>query len=242
MALVDELIKLHEVQKLDTQIYQREQTIKALDSGDLYKQQAVGLMKRDEVAKAELKKLEVALRDRELELRGVEQKRAVVHEKLYSGRITNPKELGDLEKDEQMIDGQIGGIEEVVLELMDQVESARTISSKLHADFEVAKRKWQEIVARTQAETARLQKEIAAIKPEREQRAAQVEKMLLRRYDDIRQRREGIGLAITGTDICPACHIKLDPHILAQIREGEELTYCENCARILGWLREHPEE
>jgi len=235
VTLVDELAKLHEVQKIDAQIYQREQAIKALDSGNLLKQKAIELMKQHEAAKAELQKAEAALCNRELELKGVEQKRAVVHEKLYSGRITNPKELGDIEKDEQMLDAQIRQIEEVVLELMQQAEDARTTEAKLHGEFDAAKRKWQETMGRTQTETARLEKEIAALRPERDQHAAQVEKPLLRRYDDIRQRREGIGMAMTANDMCPACHIKLTPQVLHRLREGEDLTFCENCARILAW-------
>ena len=235
MALVDELAKLHEVQKFDTQIYQREQMIKGLDSGDFLKQEAVSLMKRHEAAKAELQKLEAALRNRELELKSLEQKRAAVHEKLYSGRVTNPKELGDLEKDEKMLDSQIGKVEEPLLELMDQVERARAAEAELREAFARAKRKWQETMTRTRAETARMQKEIALLRPERERLATQLEKSLLRRYDEIRLRREGIGMAMTATAICPICHTKITPKAMSRLREGEELTFCENCARMLGW-------
>ena len=237
MALADELRKLLEVQKIDAQIYQREQAIKALDSGALQKQKALGLMQQHDAAKVALQAAETALRDRELALKSNEQKRAVVHEKLYSGRVNNPKELGDLQKDEEMMDAQIGQLEEVVLELMDQAETARTTETKLLGEFETAKHKWQETVAHTQAETARLQQEIAARRPEREQRAAQIDnKPLLRRYDEIRQRREGVGLVATANDFCPACNMKLTPQVLLLLREGEELTLCDNCARLLLWL------
>ncbi len=88
MTLDDELAKLHRVQKIDTQIYQREQAIKVLDSGELHKQKAIGLMQQYDAAKEKLQKAEATLRNRELELKTLEQKRAVVHEKLYSGRVT----------------------------------------------------------------------------------------------------------------------------------------------------------
>lgn len=240
MALDDELVKLHRVQKIDTQIYQREQAIKALDSGAQLKQKAIGLMQQYDAAKDKLQKAEAALRNRELELKTLEQKRAVVHEKLYSGRITNPKELGDLQKDEEMMDAQVGNVEEVVLELMEQAEDARTTEAGLHGEFDAAKRKWQEVTARTQAETTRLQQEIAALRPQREQHAALIEKPLLRRYDEIRQRREGIGLAVTASDICPACHMKITPQIMERLREGEDLTFCQSCACILFLLRNTP--
>lgn len=241
MTLDDELAKLHCVQKIDAQIYQREQAIKALDSGALLKQKAIGLMQQYDTAKEKLQKAEAALRVRELELKSVEQKRAVVHEKLYGGRIVNPKELGDLQKDEEMLDTQVDHIEEAVLELMEQAEEARKTEAKLHVEFDAAKRKWQEVSARTQAETTRLQKEIAALRPQREQAATLIEKPLLRQYDGIRERREGIGLAATASDMCPACHMKLTSRVMDRLREGEELTLCESCARILYFMRKPSE-
>lgn len=235
MSLAEGLSKLHEVQKIDTQIYQREQTLKTLDSGEGLKQQAIELMKRHDLASAELRRLQGAQKNDELALKSVEEKRAAVHNKLYSGKVNNPKELSDLEKDEQMIDTQIGHHEESLLELMEQVEGAQAKESTLSAELEAGKRRWKETVARTQAETARLQREIAELRPVREQLAAQVEKPLLRRYDDIRTRKEGIGLAVTGNDTCPACHVKLTPQTRERLQEGEDLTFCDNCGRMLLW-------
>lgn len=236
MILVEELQKLHELQKVDYQIYQRAVALKALDSGETLKQTAIALMKRHDAAAAEQQKREGDLRDRELELRTVEEKRKKVHDKLYSGKVTNPKELGDLQKDEVMLDTQIGTIEEAVLGLMDAAEEAKTVTTTLAGELAAAKRKWQETVAHTQAETARLQKEIAALRPERERLAAPVDKQLLRRYEDIMKTREGVGLAMTANDTCPACHMRLSTTTLLRLREGEELVNCESCGRILGWL------
>jgi uncharacterized protein len=233
VALVDELAKLHEVQKVDSQMYQREQALKALDSGETLKQQAVVILRRHDAAQADLQKQQTALRDRELELKSIEQKRAKVHEKLFSGRVSNPKELGDLQKDEDMLGEQIGRIEEVVLELMDKVEGAKTIEATLAGELSAAKRRWKDTVTHTQQETARLQQEIAALRPERDRLAAVVEKPLFRRYDELRQRHAGIGMAVTNNDMCPICHVKLTPQTLGRLREGEELTTCDNCGRIL---------
>lgn len=237
MELAEELAKLHEVQKLDTKIYQREQAISALDSGEGLKATAIGLLKQSDSAKTVLQKAETALRLRELELKGLEQKRAEVHEKLYSGRVNNPKELGDLQKDEEMLDAQVGRLEEDVLLLMEQAERARATESTLADQVSDAKHLWKQTVEHTQAELQRLQREIAILRPERARRAALVEKNLLRRYDEIRERREGIGMAVTGNDACPICHVKLTPQTLLNLREGEALTYCDNCARILALVR-----
>jgi len=168
----------------------------------------------------------------------LEGKKKAVHDKLYSGRVTNPKELGDLEKDDEMLAHQVGHQEEVLLELMDSVEAANTRESALAVELDAAKHKWKDTVLHAQAESARLQKELAALRPERERLAVPIPKLLLRRYDEIRNSHDGIGMAVTGNDMCPICHVKLTPQTLLELREGEELTFCANCSRILLWKKE----
>jgi hypothetical protein len=90
-------------------------------------------------------------------------------------------------------------------------------------------------VLHSQSESVRLRKELDALRPERERLAAKIEKPLLRRYEDIRNTRNGIGMVVTGNDMCPVCHMKITPHTLLLLREGEEMTFCDNCGRILAW-------
>lgn len=235
MSLRDELLKLHEVQLLDYQIYQREQQIIALDSGEELKQQAIVLLKRqDELAKA-LSKTQAKLKDADLAMKSLEAKRDAVHKKLFSGTVSSPKELGDLQKDEDMLKVQVGNAEEVTLGVMDEVETLSGQMADVTEKLTTAKTRWQRVVAHTQAETKRLKAEIAALQPPRAAAATEVEKMLLRRYDELRTRHQGIGMAVTGNNMCPACHMTLTAQTMENMREGEIITSCDNCGRILAW-------
>ena len=238
MDLVDELAKLHEVQKIDAKLFQREQAIKALDSGDRLKSDAIALIKRADIAVAARKKLEADLLIKELELKSVEAKRDLEHERLYSGKVTNPKELRDIQQDEDNQNAHISDLEGPILELMEQVEQAKSAEATLAEQVSIAKRRWKDTVAHTQAETVRLQAEITELRPVRDERALVVDKQLLQRYDSIRTRREGIGMAVTHNDSCPACHIKLTIHFMRLLQSGDDLICCENCGRILAWLQE----
>lgn len=233
MELACELDKLHEVQKLDYQLYQREQAIKALDNGEIQKQAAISLLKQLDVASEKRQQLHTTLRAHELALKSVEDKRDSVHEKLYSGRIHNPKELGDLQLDENSLNAHISDLEGPLLEIMEQFEGATQIENELTEKLNVAKKRWKATVLHTQQETARLSGEIADLRPLRDEKAQLVDKTLLRRYDDIRSRREGVGMAITASDNCPGCHIKLTPRLILLLQEQVELALCENCGRIL---------
>jgi predicted nucleic acid-binding Zn-ribbon protein len=234
VTLVEELAKLRDLQKVDFQVYQREQALKALDSGETLKQEAIVLLKRHDAAVAALHKAEAEQRDRELELKSLEEKKLSVHNKLYSGKVTNPKELDALQKDEGMIGGQIGHVEDVLLEIMEKVEAAREEEATSGKLLAIAKRKWQETVARTKAETERLNGELATLRPERTRLAALLtDRGLLRRYDEIRTHSHGIGLAVTDNGICSACHMTLAPNLIDAMSDGYDVVTCENCGRIL---------
>ncbi len=233
MSLFDELAKLRELQKIDAKIYQREMAMKALNSGETLKAEAIALMKRHDAAQAVLRKAEATQRDQELALKSLEEKRKAVNDKLYGGRVTNPKELENLQKDDEMIAHQISTLEDTLLEAMEAAETARADETQLGAALAKAKRVWQETVARTKAETERLTQEIAALKPDRDLLASTIEKPLLRRYDDIRVHSEGVGLAATDSGICAACHMTLNRDTVEKILEGVEIVLCDSCGRIL---------
>ena len=119
------------------------------------------------------------------------------------------------------------------LSAMEVAERARAEEAEIGTALARAKRRWQETVAHTKAETARLTQEIAALQPERDRLAARMDQSLLRRYDEIRRHSQGIGLAVTDSGICSACHITLNRELMDRMVEGVDVVLCENCGRIL---------
>lgn len=80
---------------------------------------------------------------------------------------------------------------------------------------------------------------IAAVKTEREAKAAEraaiaakLPSMTLRRYEQVRQKR-GTALAPTTTGTCLACHMSLPPMLFQRLLRGDVLEQCPSCARIL---------
>jgi len=82
----------------------------------------------------------------------------------------------------------------------------------------------------------KLRKEITELKPQRDILAGEFEdKMMLKKYDAIRIRMAGQGMVVTAVDTCPGCNMKINQTLINQAREGEDLTCCGNCGRIIYW-------
>lgn len=82
-----------------------------------------------------------------------------------------------------------------------------------------------------------LAESIATTQIERENIAARLPKQMSALYNRISTRiKGGVAVAEARNSSCSACHVSLRPHVMAQIRRGDEIILCENCSRILYYV------
>jgi predicted nucleic acid-binding Zn-ribbon protein len=79
-----------------------------------------------------------------------------------------------------------------------------------------------------------LRAELEAIRGERVAVTAGVNAGLLRKYDTVLQRRNGVAV-VTVEDgrTCGGCHMQVPPQALIEIRRSASVQVCPNCQRIL---------
>jgi predicted nucleic acid-binding Zn-ribbon protein len=177
--------------------------------------------------------LKARLRTMELEANGLTEKLKQINERLYSGRITNAKELAGLNQDEQMVEKSKRELEDRELALMEQIEAAEETVAEKRAEYE-------RIAAETSSENAH---ERAALREHRELEASllrkqnnvrtQVSPESLRVYDDLRRLKKGRAVAMVKGDSCSACGYAVPSGLISRVRLGSELVFCSNCGRIL---------
>lgn len=57
---------------------------------------------------------------------------------------------------------------------------------------------------------------------------------VFRKYENIRAKKGGIGLALIKDETCQGCHINIPPQVYIELRKGSEEIYtCPHCHRIL---------
>ncbi|MBA2733085.1 MAG: hypothetical protein H0U54_09385 [Acidobacteria bacterium] len=131
----------------------------------------------------------------------------------------------------------ISQLETQILEKMEAFEQAESKlkerepeMTRLSADMEARFKEFEE-QTRTQAE------QLAASRIERERLVATLPKQMGALYNRISARiRDGIAVAEARNNSCTACFMSLRPHLMAEIRRGEEVIICDNCNRILYYL------
>ncbi|MGE5261803.1 MAG: zinc ribbon domain-containing protein [Acidobacteriota bacterium] len=173
------------------------------------------------------------LRTREMEAKSVDLEIKEIEGRLYGGRVSNPKELQDLEKDLQMHKRQRSHLDDQLLELMEAVDQTQK-----RVDEKSAALKKVEGTRATDVESLSREREtitarLAALTADREQLRATLDADALRTYDYLRRTKAGRAVSQIRTGACSACGVSVPTGLVQRVRAGSELVFCSGCGRIL---------
>ena len=153
--------------------------------------------------------------------------------KLYSGTVTNSRELGDLQADVGMLKRQRGDEEEHLLYVLEELEQTegelRTLTTRLTA----AERKWESDQAYMTEERDDLQREIAELSVKRNAMASRVPPADLALYTQVRKRHAGHAVAIMRDGSCVSCRVALPNKLATDVRAAKTPVRCPSCGLIM---------
>jgi hypothetical protein len=225
--------ELAALQELDTRVDRLKRERARLDDGSSLRRQRDLRAQQQQQADAQLHQLTVQLHDAELELKSVEAKKKDFERRLYEGKVTNPKELQAMEKEIEMLGRQRGRLDETILTLMEECESARATLDAAQKALQAADAAWKSADATFRAEAARLEAALRDLAARRQQAAAAVEPATLRRYDDIRARNGNLAVVPIVDKACGGCHTSISTMVRRRLEDGSAYVFCENCSRFL---------
>lgn len=181
--------------------------------------------------KARLAELERKQKDLEWETGDLENRMSQLNEKLYGGRVKNPKELFNLERELEDLKVKLNRKEDDLLEIMTEVEVVGDKAQVAAKQVEEVERRWQreqETLAQKQVE---VDSQLLALSQRRGELASQISSEVLSIYEQVKQRK-GRAVARVEQGRCGGCLITLPLSEWQRARAGE-LVRCGNCGRIL---------
>lgn len=173
-----------------------------------------------------LRKMEADVREQRIK---VEQAEA----SLYGGKVRNPKELQDLEKDIASIKRHISSLEDTQLEQMMVVEESESARNKIEETLKSARSQKATQDALLRAEQTNLLKDVDRLETERGAAMAGIDPAELKIYEQLRQTRKGLAVAKMTESTCTACGSELTPAIAQAAQSSIQLARCTFCGRIL---------
>jgi len=239
--LLAELKKLVDLQELDQAIQEVTQGLNKLPE-DL-KAEAEVL----EELKAEHAALLTALEDLKSQRRETETEMADMEAGIKKSRqrlmeIKSNIEYKAMLKEIAFKEDQRDQKETRILELMDLMEA----KNQVIAAQEKKTREQQAFLAQQEVELKvqmeKLKAQLAVLEDQRKKLRKGLPAALLKRYEFIRQRRNGTAIAPVREGVCHGCHMNILPQQFIDLQKGVEILQCPHCQRILYWLGEGFEE
>ncbi len=227
---------LYELQQIDLTLRKNKQRLQAI-AGELANHAPVKrAQKAVSTAETKLKPLQSDMRDLELQVQSTEQKRKGSEQRLYSGSVSNPKELQDIEQNIASLKRWQSELEDRQLELMMAVESA---SEALEQAEETLRNVMNEAAASNQdllSEKETLESDIVKLNTQRETVTVQLEQSHLDLYQEMQTRMAFRPIAVLNDErTCSTCGVQQTTIHAQAIRQSndEDLMRCTSCNRIL---------
>lgn len=225
---------LLELQQVDLQMMEHQERKAAIDA-QLKNNKAVRrAQKALQQAEGTLKPLKVEMRDLELQVQSNQDKQQRSEERLYSGAITNPKELQDMQRELEALKRYGAILEDRMIELMVHIDDAQAAYDTADETLDARRQEAASENADLSDELASILHNLTQLRTRRTELTEQIEASVLAKYEDLRPKRNNQPVAqLTADDSCSACGIQLIALAAKEIRQSNDLTTCRNCRRIL---------
>lgn len=187
------------------------------------------------VASAEdaLTPLKTQVKDLELETKSLNTKAAAVEQRLYSGQVSNPKELQDMQEELASLKRRRTSLEDEMLETMITLESTQATLQDAQESLRTAIAEWEADQGDLVGEQTRLTASLDELRAKRATALKEVSPENFSIYKKHYRIKQGQVVSPLVETHCRVCGVSQSSSIIQQVRQGHELVFCSNCGRIL---------
>ena len=225
--------KLYRLQQADSQLDEALGRLAEIETAlgeDKILQEALQAV---EITKSEYQHAQLEMRDADEQAKAQQQHIDEEQAKLYGGKVSNPKELQDLQKESEVLTKRLSDLETVELEKMERAEQAEARLKEAEENLESVQAQRGVEVRTLGSELSKLKVEIERLTDERKTATHGIPDEDMALYESTRKAKGGLAVAKVINKECGACGAELSAALAQAARSADELARCSNCKRIL---------
>lgn len=181
----------------------------------------------------ELSEATIAQKNLELEISGLQENLKKLKSQMMA--IKTNKEYDALVSQIDAVKGSINDKESLLLETIERIEI-------LESDIEELRKKSTDTKKQNDDQLGILEEKMNSVgtkvqmkDDERQNIIVRVPKRVMSIYERIRKNRGGSVVITVKKRACGACYKALPPHLIQELKRGDQLITCDNCGRLLIW-------
>jgi len=228
MSLAKRVFELQQVElSIQGYIKQLEEMDLRIRRNDRFEQAQATL----KVAEGEWAGIEKQYKELDAEAEALRAQVKRISDKLYSGKIKNPKELVGYEQEAGMLKASLDKKDDVLLDMMEKLESGRADIRKLKEEYKTAQGAWESEKIELQAQVDAVKQELSELEKKHGEMLVSIDRDALAAYEAVKSRK-GQAVVKVEQGRCLGCRVTLSVSELQHAR-GNAIVTCGNCGRIL---------
>lgn len=228
----EEFKALHELQQLDSQVLEIEQSAAQIPKKIGAIEEEVDVLRsRVGLANTELQSLKKEVGD--LEGTVGEESAKHQHWKRRLNDIKNSREYQALSREIEQGERHVRGLEDKQLELGQVVEDKEKEVTDQEAELRQRESDVRAKVADLRSAQARAKEEAEKAQTGRDELAKRVSPRVLKKYESMRKKLGGIAVAVVREGACSGCNMQLRPQMVVELLRATAWQTCPTCHRIL---------
>ncbi len=228
---------LYQLQQLDLELErlaaEQQVVVKSLQGNARLQELRIELNSAQQQLRSRLQ----AQKEAEWALEELTRRLGAQEQRLYSGMVSNPKELNALQQEIQHLRTQQGRQEDTYLEVMEATESLQEESRRKAETLQQAEEAWTRESAAMLARRDQLEVRKQELQARRTQMLTSIDAGFISRYEAMRRAKQGRAISKVEQNSCQWCRVILTPSELQRVRVSSQLQTCTNCGRILYYDR-----
>jgi predicted nucleic acid-binding Zn-ribbon protein len=232
-VFVSAIGQLYQLQLVDSEWAERSQRLVRVEEGLGESQDVIRAKEAVTETEGNLAGLQKQMRVLELDIGAVNSKLKQNQDRLYGGRVRNPKELSNLQEEAAALRRRISELEDEELELMIGIEEEEAELAERRARKRQIESTWREGQASLQGEKEELELRLVELAERRDELRANIGAADLAFYDDMRQRYGGTAIVRLKRGVCQTCGVDVPTSVARAVERGEGRHYCPVCSRLL---------
>ena len=229
-----QLQQLVQLQKIDDQILEHKKTLvdipTQIDSARAELEEKKNILK---VVTEEIETLQKQRKDLELEVQGENDHMAKAKTKLPA--VKTNKEYTAILVEVDAIKEKVSKIEDMELEVMEALEVKAKEIPGVEKKCKEEDAYFNEYRLKKDTEEKRFKQELEELVEKRKNISAQLDTVILKRYEKISNSRDGRAVAGLRENICQGCFQQVLPQMVIEVKVAVKIHQCGGCMRFLFW-------
>ena len=230
---MNKTFSLYRLQLLDTQRIQRLKRIRFIDQTIASDKALMKARRIVEKAAREHAQSESAVNEIQRKVEEKTLKLKLTQSKLFGGKISNTKELQDLQAESEALTRNIKKLEEEHFQALEIAEKTQAILKRAESNLQSIIDEKATENSLLLGEREKLLGQLPKINSLREALRAQLDPSTLEEYSKLFKNKAGLAVVEIVDDACKACGVELSPNEIQQAARPEVLLKCKSCGRIL---------